>query len=242
MQMTIGRAAAGEREALFFTPMTAPRDIAGMDQPAGHSRYGQTRGPRWPAIIAILALHIAGFQALVTLDMIEIAPRKKTLVVFNLVEPPAPPVLKPEAAVSEKVDPVAESPSPLIQPVPPAGPAIAVSSTAPPPPPSPIAAAPPQPTGPVTIGDLDERMIEGKPPRYPMESRRRKEQGTVLLRLLIGTDGRVAQISIAQSSGFERLDQAALQAARGWRWQPMIRDGQPVEVRGVMPIPFVLQG
>ncbi|TAK08863.1 MAG: energy transducer TonB, partial [Rhizorhabdus sp.] len=87
-----------------------------------------------------------------------------------------------------------------------------------------------------------ERMIEGRPPRYPLESRRRKEQGTVLLRLLIGTDGRVAQISIAQSSGFERLDQAALQAARSWRWQPMIRDGQPVEVRGVMPIPFVLQG
>ncbi|WP_226949160.1 energy transducer TonB [Rhizorhabdus wittichii] len=94
----------------------------------------------------------------------------------------------------------------------------------------------------MTVGNLDERLLEGRPPRYPVESRRKHEQGTVVVRLLIGTDGRVADISIAQSSGFARLDQAALQAIRGWRWQPIIRDGQPVEVRGLYTMPFTLNG
>jgi protein TonB len=49
------------------------------------------------------------------------------------------------------------------------------------------------------------------------------EEGTVTLGLLVGTDGRVVEISIANSSGFARLDKAALDAVRKWRWTPMMR-------------------
>jgi protein TonB len=45
---------------------------------------------------------------------------------------------------------------------------------------------------------------------------------------------------IARSSGFERLDNAALRAVRAWRWRPMMRAGQAVAVTGDMPIPFTL--
>lgn len=240
MHATMERKAATEHKALFFASAPEARDTAAIGRPAEHSAYGRRRGPSWSALLAIVAIHVAALQALVTLDVIEIAPPKKALVVFDLVEPPVPPVEKPRTEVVEKIEPIAEAPQPVVQPLAPPPPPIAVTSA--PPSPTPAVVAAPPPSGPATVGNLDERRIEGRPPRYPLESRRRKEQGTVLLRLLIGTDGRVAQISIAQSSGFERLDQAALQAARSWRWQPMIRDGHPVEVRGVMPIPFVLQG
>lgn len=90
-------------------------------------------------------------------------------------------------------------------------------------------------------GDLGTQMIAGKPPRYPVESRRKREQGTVLLALTLGLDGAVESLSIAQSSGFARLDNAARDAVRGWRWKPVMRDGQPVRVKGVVEIPFVLR-
>ncbi|KEQ53939.1 TonB family protein [Sphingobium chlorophenolicum] len=90
-------------------------------------------------------------------------------------------------------------------------------------------------------GDLGARMIAGKPPRYPIDSRRKREQGTVVLALTLGLDGAVENLAIAQSSGFPRLDHAARDAVRGWRWKPLMRDGQPVRVRGVVEIPFVLR-
>ncbi|KKC26926.1 energy transducer TonB [Sphingomonas sp. SRS2] len=240
MHGTLGRDIAADGDALFFAdPIALPRATALLGEP--RSAYGANRRPNWPSIVTILLVHVAAFYALLKFDVIEIAPKKKALVVDLIAEPPAPPAEKPEPqpVLIEKVQPVVIAPPPIVQaPAPP--PPINVTTT-PPPPPKPVA-TPAPPAGPVMVGNLDERLLEGKPPRYPFESRRKHEEGTVVVRLLIGTDGRVAQISIVQSSGFERLDQAALQAIRGWRWQPIMRDGQPVEVRGVYSMPFTLQG
>jgi protein TonB len=90
--------------------------------------------------------------------------------------------------------------------------------------------------------DLGTRMISAVPPRYPTESRRQREQGTVVLELTLDADGRVAHIAVARSSGFSRLDEAALRAVRKWRWAPTMRDGQAVMVQGLVEIPFVLKG
>jgi len=234
---------ATDGDALFFADLSGPsvsRPVAAQTEEA-RSVYGTDRRPSWSTILAILLFHLVAFYALVTLDVIQVAPKKKPLVVDLIAEPPAPPAEKPkpEPVVVEKIRPVVVAPAPIVQTVSPPPP-IAVATT--PPPPKPVAVAAPPPTGPVTVGNLDERLLEGNPPRYPIESRRKREQGTVLLRLLIGSDGRVSEISIAQSSGFPRLDQAALQAVRTWRWQPTIRDGQPVEVRGIYSMPFALHG
>src|SRR3546814_12104805 len=85
-------------------------------------------------------------------------------------------------------------------------------------------------------------MLSAEPPRYPRESRRHHEEGIVVLALTLDLDGSVAAISVAQSSGFQRLDEAALRAVRKWRWAPTIRSGQAVKVRGLVEIPFVLRG
>ena len=104
------------------------------------------------------------------------------------------------------------------------------------------APAPPAPPSIVQGGNLSAQMVSGKPPRYPVESRRKREQGTVLLALIVGLDGAVEKISVAKSSGFSRLDDAAYDAVRRWRWRPLTEGGQAVRVKGVVEIPVVIQG
>ena len=75
-------------------------------------------------------------------------------------------------------------------------------------------------------------------PRYPMESRRRGEQGTVLLRVLVGRDGLPVDIEVARSSGYRALDRAAREAVLRWRFRPVQINGVTVEARGMIPITF----
>ena len=67
-------------------------------------------------------------------------------------------------------------------------------------------------------------------PDYPMSARRLDEQGKVALTVLVGTDGHVRDVRIAQSSGSTRLDEAAVTEARAhWRLRPATRNGVPFE-------------
>ncbi|MEE8563635.1 MAG: TonB family protein, partial [Alphaproteobacteria bacterium] len=54
-------------------------------------------------------------------------------------------------------------------------------------------------------------------PRYPWISRRRGEQGRVVLEVAVAADGRAKEVRVKRSSGFARLDRAALAAVRAWR-------------------------
>ncbi len=79
------------------------------------------------------------------------------------------------------------------------------------------------------------------PPDYPAEARRKHQEGTVILRVIIEPDGRVAGATVARSSGFELLDRAALDAARVWRFLPA-RDGDAaVRCTADLPVEFVLR-
>jgi periplasmic protein TonB len=240
MHGTLDRDAAGNSEVLFYAEPSVSAATA-VEAPVERCTYGTSGKPNWVAIASIVMVHLVSFYALVKLDVIHIAEKKKPLVVELIAEPPAPPPEKPqpEPEIVQKIEPTIVTPAPIVQTLAPPPP-IAVTNT--PPPVKPVAVAAPPAQGPVTVGNLDERLLDGKPPRYPMESRRKHEQGTVVLRIMIGTDGRVQEISIAESSGFARLDQAALQAVRTWRWQPFVREGQAVEVRGLYSMPFSLQG
>lgn len=75
-------------------------------------------------------------------------------------------------------------------------------------------------------------------PHYPMESRRRGEQGTVVLRVLVGRDGLPIYVDVARSSGYRPLDRAAREAVLRWRFRPMQINGVTVEARGLVPIKF----
>lgn len=217
------------------------------------STYGQGAARR-QAPAAVVALAAVGllFSTLVWMNVHEHHHRHHRVMALDLkLDPPAPPKQQPKPEV-EKVElpttpvpapqPVVEQqpvPTPvMLSPAPPAPAPVAVQ--APPAPPAPPA-APPKPAAPAEGGDLSAKMLSFTAPSYPMESRRAKEEGTVALSLLLGTDGRVAEISVASSSGFARLDKAALEAVRKWRWAPIMRNGEAVQVRGTVKIPFIIK-
>lgn len=77
-------------------------------------------------------------------------------------------------------------------------------------------------------------------PRYPQASRRQREQGVVILRVLIDPAGHAARIEIHQSSGFSRLDDAALEAVERAEFKPYIEEGVVQAAFVLIPIEFSL--
>jgi periplasmic protein TonB len=83
--------------------------------------------------------------------------------------------------------------------------------------------------------------LNNPPPEYPRVSQRRREEGTVLLRVAVAADGRPVSWSVEQSSGHERLDAAALAAVEGWRFEPARRGTRPVAASVIVPMEFRLR-
>jgi protein TonB len=65
-------------------------------------------------------------------------------------------------------------------------------------------------------------------PNYPESSRRRGQEGTVMLELRVDANGRVTEARVVESSGFNALDAAAVETLREWRFRPAQRGGMPV--------------
>ena len=62
--------------------------------------------------------------------------------------------------------------------------------------------------------------LRNPPPQYPAESRKLREQGVVLLKVAVTAAGRAAEVQLQRSSGYARLDEAALRAVRRWEFKP----------------------
>ncbi|MDP1772769.1 MAG: energy transducer TonB [Methylobacter sp.] len=79
-------------------------------------------------------------------------------------------------------------------------------------------------------------------PDYPSISRREGEQGLVLLRVQVTANGTAASVELQTSSGSTRLDQAALEAVKKWRFIPAKRGEQPVSASVTVPVRFSIEG
>jgi len=77
-------------------------------------------------------------------------------------------------------------------------------------------------------------------PVYPEVSRRLGEEGVVQLSVMIQADGRVSDVSVQKSSGFPRLDAAALAAVRRWHYLPARRNNEAIAWRHTQPVAFSL--
>ena len=78
-------------------------------------------------------------------------------------------------------------------------------------------------------------------PSYPATARRLGIEGTSMLRVYVGADGRVTDVQVDQSAGHPDLDRAATEAVRRWRFEPARRGNEPVGMWVRLPVQFVLK-
>jgi TonB family protein len=78
------------------------------------------------------------------------------------------------------------------------------------------------------------------PPKYPGLARKRGEEGTVVLKVLVDLDGMVNTLVVETSSGSGLLDRAAAAAVKQWRFEPGQKNGRPVEMWVMVPVVFEL--
>lgn len=93
-----------------------------------------------------------------------------------------------------------------------------------------------------TAGTVDAIPLDAPAPVYPPGSLRAREEGTVTLAIVIGSDGRTVSAEVHESSGFRRLDRAALEAVACWRFRPARIAGLPIQSTLLHRITFQLDG
>ena len=78
------------------------------------------------------------------------------------------------------------------------------------------------------------QLVSGSGPTYPAEAKAERIEGAVVVRYGVSVDGRVinARVESAEPEGI--FEEAALAAVRSWRYNPALRDGEPVAVDNVL--------
>lgn len=207
------------------------------------------------SLTIVIALHAAGIAGLM-LWKTEIVTETVTPFIVKVIKqaPPPPekpvPKVKPEVrqkAVIDQVPPVipTERPTELtLQPMPditpvfdpgPIGDAIA----------DPMPIPMPDPPKPVPVPEpvrKDATMLASSAlqPPYPAAEQRAENEGSVTVRILIGTDGRVKSVEKVRGASDAFFRSTEQQALRHWRFKPATVDGRPVESRKTMTVHFRL--
>ena len=254
--------------ALSGRPITLPRAPRHAVQAAGAHAVGpaaaapRTLGRNAVVTAVVVALHaglILALHSALTAPTPPVVVPAQVLAEFiappapkEVPTPPVPPSKPVKPSVQQKAAPKAPArpqalplaiadatPSPnaptgSVDPSPPAPPAPVAAA-------APVApAAPPAPPA-VQLPSSNADYLQNPKPTYPPLSKRLGEQGKVIVRVLIGADGQPRQAELKQSSGFDRLDQAALTTVMKWRYVPGKRGGVAEEMWFNVPINFVLE-
>jgi protein TonB len=148
-------------------------------------------------------------------------------------QPVPKPLPKPEIKRVKTDAPAPALPTPEPKPLPPVQP--------PQPTPKPVE-QPPEPAlaAPVVPPRFDAAYLNNPAPSYPALSRRNGEAGKVLLRVQVSSDGKPQQIDLQRSSGYSRLDDAAIAAVRQWRFIPAKRGDESLTEWVLVPLVFKL--
>lgn len=97
---------------------------------------------------------------------------------------------------------------------------------------------PPDETAGATVDSLPTKLPANPAPAYPADAVALRREGVVLLAVTVGADGRVTDIQLAESSGYDPFDASALRTVRTWRFSPAMRNGIPVPFTVNVPIRF----
>jgi len=215
--------------------------------------------------LAVVLLHIGFIWGLYSGLLMRAAELVVPVVVLSqFIDPPAPKVrtppppppptaqvkktsTAPSFAVPQPLAIADPTPTPMSTPNAPSG--IATPQQAPAPPlisapvvtPVAAAAAAPAAAPALQLPSSDADYLQNPKPAYPSISRRLNEQGRTTVRVLIGADGQPQRAEIAKSSGFTRLDEAALATVMRWRYVPGKRGGAAEAMWFNVPIHWVLE-
>jgi len=220
-----------------------------------NSRYGDETGPRRVGLISALVLHAVAIAAILGHPPTRAAIANALPIMVSLI--PSAPVTQPQTPpkplpVRSRIEP---KPTKPIEPLP----LVAAPAEAPAPfvaPASPVRDLPPIDTAPrqtvatvpaaaapaVVLPRFDAAYLQNPPPVYPALARRLGEQGRVLLRVMVTAEGMAERVELKASSGADRLDRAALDAVKRWRFVPARQGEQTVAAWVVVPISFSLEG
>lgn len=222
---------------------TPPREPAMTRIAPVEPAAGFTAGRRnWGVIAGIGAAHAALLALLLTTGAIQVgkAPPPVAIAFVQEIAEPIEPTVAPEAAL-EPVPTDVFVPDVIVETS--VAPAPTVTATDVPPPPKAVAA-------PTTVKgsgdavvvppDFSADQLNNAGPRYPSASRRAHEEGTVMLKVLVSPDGRAQDLMVATSSGFARLDDAALATVKRWAFLPAKQAGRPVSAWVLVPVTFEL--
>ena len=237
---------------LDAVPARAALALVRRSAPRVPTYASSQRRVRWSLVIALALVHaLVAVGILLETPAMQQFRRPDPVAVTIVPDLPKPPPQKPPKPLPVKrfaPTPLAEPP-PVVVPdlprmvelptitlppeLPKVAPPVAVIA-----PPGPVAAAPA--AEPFVAPRFDAAYLENPPPAYPSISRRQREEGRVLLRVRVGADGHAESVEIARSSGHERLDHAALDAVRRWRFVPARRGADAVAAYVNVPIAFTL--
>lgn len=87
---------------------------------------------------------------------------------------------------------------------------------------------------------FDAAYLKNPEPEYPRAAKRLGIQGTVLLHVMVGADGKAKEVSVAESSGSALLDDAAVAAVRAWSFVPARRGDEVIAAAVYVPLRFTL--
>lgn len=224
-----------------------------LKAPPSRSPEALSPNGRRAVMAGMVGAHVLAGWALLQVPVVreamsEIAPMMVEMIApVPMTPPPPPPKVLPKPPPPAPVlaartpvpppNPVFTAPPPPPEPPPlaaPTAPPAPVAPPVPPAPPAPVQAAPRQ----VVITDAD--WLLQIQPVYPLASQRLNEQGVVTIRALIDTQGVPRQVAVHKSSGFPRLDQAAMDAATRSRVKPRTENGVPFQFPVLMPYGFEL--
>lgn len=94
------------------------------------------------------------------------------------------------------------------------------------------------PTGKTVVAPKKDPSFPLTQPEYPLASRQVNEAGTVMLNIYVTEQGLISRARVVRSSGWQRLDEAAVQHARNWRLIPGSMDNKAVCMWVTVPVIF----
>lgn len=262
-ELSLHKRQLGELAGVFRWSVLATEQLLMRDRRQGWHAVGML------LVVALHALVIASFL-LFEEELIELPkPEPITVSLITLPakkeEAPAPevvPIIKQQPVVKPVIKPKETPVKPIERPAPvveritettpdqpkfeastqPAAPPLEAPQAAAPSKPAPAPAAPPK-------HEVEEKeeppkfgvaYLNNPAPEYPRLSQRAGEEGRVLLRVLVSAEGHPESVEIFKSSGYERLDKAALNAVKQWRFEPARKGGKALSAFVNVPLSFSL--